>query len=141
MTDRRRYHDMSDEEFEGLVASLPRRVPSPALRKRILSRAPSRPRSPAVFRPAFALAALALLIIADLLALRVQDASLAPTTRAPVVTVNTQAAAQDDQDVAWLREIVGPHTALIVALRPASGGHQETYFQLRTRLLAGNNGG
>ena len=92
-------------------------------------------------RPVFALAALVVLLAADLLVLTWQDGGVdMPRARLPVVAV-AEARPQEDDKLAWLREIGASDPALLLALRPASGGRHETYFQMRTRLLEGNNGG
>ena len=142
MSDRRRYRHMSDEELESRISALPRRVPRPALREDILSQAARRkPRGMRLSRPVFALAALVVLLAADLLALSWQDGGAKmPRARLPVPAV-AEARPEEDDQLAWLREIGASDTALLVALRPASGGHQQTYFELRERLLAANNGG
>ncbi len=77
MSESSRYHDMSDEDLESLISALPRRVPRPTLREDILSQAPrQQARRAMLFRPAFALAALVVLLAVDLLVVRWQDGSV-----------------------------------------------------------------
>ena len=94
-----------------------------------------------LFRPAFALAALGVLLIADLLALRVQDASLAPSAKAPAVTVTAQVPRQEDQDIAWLREMGASGLSLEIALRSTQTQEQQSYPSLLKALLEGAEGG
>ena len=142
MSESSRYHDMSDEELESLITALPRRAPRPALREDILSQAPRRQaRRAMLFRPAFALAALAVLLIADLLALKVQDAGLAPSTKASAVTITARAAGQGDQDVAWLQEMGASGLSLEIARRSTQAQNQQSYPSLLKALLEGAEGG
>jgi hypothetical protein len=142
MSDRARRRSIADNELENLIRGLPRREPRPALRDRILSRATlPRHRRAALLRPAFALAALAALLIADLLALKVQDAGLPTSPKATALTVTAQAPAQDDQDVAWLREMGGSSLSLEVARRSTQAQKQQSYPSLLKALLEGAEGG
>ncbi len=143
MTDRRRYNDMSDDELESLLRGLPARAPSDGLRARVLSyglRA-RRPR-PHTLRPVLAFAALILLLVADLLVLHVQDTSLSADAGASPAVVTAQAPLQDDESVAWLRELGVSGLGLRVArLSADSETRPQTRAELLRSLLTPGNGG
>jgi len=136
MPDRPR-RDLTDEQFEHLLRGLPRREPRPELRERVLShQLPPARRPHLVFRPAFGVAALALLLLADLAAMRSQDSGYSPGRAAPPAAVTAQA----DDDTSWLRELGFPRLRL-AALPASDQPNPDSYLALRNRLLQGANGG
>lgn len=142
MTDRSRYRDMTDDDLERLIRDLPTRQPTAALRHRILSHVDQRnSRRPALSRPAFAFAALIVLLVADLLALSLQDAGLG-LKRAPAALIRAQPSPAEDQYLAWLHEIGRSGlTQRIALLRAQEERSRYTYSALRRSLLDNAEGG
>jgi hypothetical protein len=137
------YRDMSDEELEDAVRALPRRQPSQAVRHRIVSQGRHRHARPASFlRPALGLAALVVLIFADLLVVRLQNVSLASKAGPPTAMLVAAQAPDRTEQLAWLQEMgapdLGPHIAQMVAERPP---HSPTYAALLADLVRSGNGG
>jgi hypothetical protein len=138
MTSGRPPRRLSDEETENLIRGLPRRQPTAALRARILSQAIRLQRAPAR-RPLFALAALLLLLLADVILMERQNSGLTPP--APTQAV-ARVPDQEEDDAAWLREVAAAaglrRFALLREARPAE---KETYLALRRLLMQSANGG
>ena len=143
MTDRRRYHEMSDDQLESLIRSLPGRGPSSGLRARVLSHGlrphPTRRRAP---RPALAFGVLILLLVVDLLVLNLQNTGLAAIGGASPAVATAQARPQEDERLAWLRELGVSGIGLRVAhLSADSGTRPQTRAEILRSLLAPGNGG
>src|SRR5574340_88797 len=85
MNEHRRYRDLTDDELVELIRGLPRREPRPAFRARVLS-APAPARAAGHWRPAFALAALVVLLFADWMTLK-WTAPTSPAGPAPAPLV------------------------------------------------------
>jgi hypothetical protein len=143
MNDDTPYRDMNDEELEGLISGLPGRQPRPALRDRVLlgARRPSA-RRVRLLRPAFALAALVILLLADMIVVGLQDAGLSARAGVSPSVLTAQRAPAERDVPAWLREIgaeeLGPRIAWMVAKRPPDAA---TYSALLADLLQTGNGG
>ena len=139
----RAYRDLTDDELERLIGGLPRREPGLDLRRRILSvrPVPARRRS-GPFRPALALAALSLLILADGLVLGLQNAHLQIAGAGAVGTRVAPTASESDEVPAWLGDDAlssGPlHIALLRADRESPA---DTYGALLRALCEGADGG
>ena len=139
MTDRR-LHDIEVGDIERLMRGLPRREPSPSLRRRVFASTAFARRPLARTRPAFAAAALVVLVMLDLLVVNLQDRQLARALPAPPAAMVATAQAPD-HDLAWLRELGLPDESVaVVVLRRQSVG-RDTYFALRESLLANGSGG
>ena len=143
MNDDTPYRDMSDEELEGLIRGLPGCQPRAALRDRVLlgARRPSVRRA-TLLRPAFALAALVILILADMIVVGLQDGGLAARAGVSPSMLTAQRAPAERDVPAWLREIgaeeLGPRIAWMVAESPPDAA---TYSALLADLLQTGNGG
>ncbi len=138
-----RYREMSDEELECLISGLPGRQPRAALRDRVLLAA-GRPSVCRVrfLRPAFALGALAILLLADMMVVNLQDAGLAARAGASPSVLTAERAPAERDVPAWLSEIgaeeLGPRVAWMVAERPPDAA---TYSALLADLLQTGSGG
>jgi hypothetical protein len=121
---------LSDEALEARLRGLPRREPSPDLRRRILAAA-WQPRRVGLRHPAFAFAMLMVLLLADLLVVGNQQSApgLGSSSTATVV----QAQAPSREEIALLRELDPSGLPLRLALRQQS--HPASYFETRTRIL------
>ena len=143
MNDDTHYRDMSDEELEDLIRGLPGRQPRAALRDRVLLAAQRRPvRRVILLRPAFALAALVILMLADMIVVGLQDAGLAARAGVSRSVLTAQRAPAERDVPAWLREIgvedFGPRIAQMAAERQPGAA---TYPALLADLLQTGNGG
>ena len=143
MNDNAPYRDMSDEELEHLIRGLPGRQPRAVLRDRVLlgARRPSVRRG-TLLRPAFALGALLMLLLADIIVVGLQDAGLAARAGISPSVLTAQRAPAERDVPPWLREIgaeeLGPRVAWMVAERPPDAA---TYSALLADLLQTGNGG
>ncbi len=136
---RRAYQGLTDDQLETLIRQLPRREPGPGLRERILSHRPlSRTRRAWALRPACLLAAVVLLLVADALVMRCQDAGLTLPRTAPPAAI----AQEQSEDELWLADMGVPalRNRLRLAMRHPST-QRETYFELRQRMLEQSDGG
>jgi len=130
MRDRQSHSYGDEEKLERVLRGLPRREPSPTVRSRVLSRA-----APRHIRlsPAWALAGVLLLIVADVLVVRHQDHALWPAAgRSPV------AAAQTDQQREGLDDLLVVTRAWpLYGLRPhlEATAEASSYLSLRRELL------
>ena len=142
MNDHSRYRNMSDEDLEDLIRGLAHRRPSAALRDRVLGLADRRvPGRFALPRPAFALAALFVLLLAALLILTSQNAGLA-MKRAPAAFVRAEASPAEGEYLAWPEGIGRPGlTQRMALLRAHEHKRQHTYSLLRRSLLDNAEGG
>lgn len=131
MNERRRYRDLTDDELVELIRGLPRRAPRPALRDQVLS-APAPARAANQWRPAFALAALVVLLFADWLALR-WTATSSPAGPPPAALGQVQIATRDD--LAFAQELAYLGLPLRLAQQVTSPS-ADNYLTLRNRLLA-----
>jgi hypothetical protein len=143
MNDDTPYRDMSDEELEHLIRGLPGRQPRAALRDRVLLGARRRPvRRGTLLQPAFALGALFILLLADIIVVGLQDAGLSARAGISPSVLTAQRAPAERDVPAWLREIgaeeLDPRIAQMVAERPP---HAATYSALLADLLQNGNGG
>lgn len=133
MTDHRRYREMGDRELEELVRGLPRRGPGAALRERVLGGLLSAPaRRSSVLRPAVLAACVALLLLADIVVVRMQDSR-------PASAAGASAPARD-VGTAWLREVGASGVTLHFAMISAEEPRETSAVSLR-RLLANCEGG
>jgi len=133
---------MSDDQLESLIRGLPGRGPSSGLRTRVLSHGlrprPTRRRAP---RPALAFAALICLLLADLLVLNLQDTGLSVNARVSAAVVTAQARPEEDERLAWLRELGVSGLGLRVArLSADSERRPQTRAELLRTLLPSGNG-
>jgi len=136
-----RYHNLSEEELEGLIGSLPRREPEGALRDRILSRAAPRRRvRPAFMRPGYAFLAVMVLLLVDVLVLHVDAARIGGPRGSIGVPVAQVTPAQADEQ-AWFEEIGGGVALRIARLRTERPGQEFAYRAMLTNLLDEANGG
>lgn len=139
MSEHRRYRDMTDEGLETAIRGLPRREPRASLRERILSHpiAPT-PRRISAFRPAFALPALVVLLLADWLVLRSQSSGTlySPSPQAAVA----QGGPASREEIGLMRDLAASGLPLRLAMRHPSL-QPETYLELRNRMLNEADGG
>ena len=134
-----RYHDMTDEELENAIRGLPRREPRPGLRERVLAHvAAPVPRPRGLARPAFAVAALIVLVLVDWLVLRVQDTGIAGGRTSSAVVAQSEPPSRDE--AALMRELAASGLPLRLAMRHP-GPQPETYLDLRNRMLNEADGG
>ena len=139
MTDRR-LHDMEVSDVERLLRGIPRRAPSPDLRRRVFAAGAVARRPLARARPALAAAALVALVVLDLLVVNLQDRQLARALPAPPAAM-VAAAPTPDPDLAWLRDLGLPDSSVAVAALRRQAVGRDTYFSLRDSLLANGSGG
>jgi hypothetical protein len=133
------YSDISDQDLESAIRGLPRRQPAAGLRERVLSYPVAhQPRRARAWRPAYALAALAVLLAADWLVVRSQDAAV-PLGPSPQVTAARPESMSPDE-AAFVRELAASGLPLRLAMRHP-GPQPETYFGLRNRMLNEADGG
>lgn len=131
MRDRQSHSSREDEELERLLRGLPRREPSPPLRGRVLSRAARRQIR---LSPAWALAGLLLLIVADVLVVRHQERALWPGAGEPPVAV----AAQTDRQTEGLDDLLMVTRAYPLyglCPQPDTTDGASSYLSLRRDLL------
>jgi len=133
------YRDLDDDQLESLIRGLPRREPRASLRERILSHSiapPPRPTS--AFRPAFALPALVVLLLADWLVLRSQSSGTlySPAPQAAVA----QGGPASREEIGLMRDLAASGLPLRLAMRHPSL-QPETYLELRNRMLNEADGG
>jgi hypothetical protein len=111
MAGRFRDREWSEEQLEDLVRGLPQRTPDADLRARVLAAAAARQTRPAGRRrPALAVAALALLVLADMLVLRQQTP---PPSASPEPQAIAAARPLPREEAALLREF-GPVDVAVV---------------------------
>jgi len=134
-----RYHDMTDEDLENAIRGLPRRQPQAGLRERVLSHPTAhQPHHARAWRPAYALAALVVLMAADWLVIRSQDVA-GPLGASPQAVV-AQSEPMSPDEAAFMRELAASGLPLRLAMRHP-GSQSETYFDLRNRMLNEADGG
>ena len=132
MRDRRSHSSGDDEKLEGLLRGLPRREPSPALRGRVLSHA-ARRRSRAA--PAWALAGLLLLIVADVLVVRHQDHALWAAAARPPMAVAAQTKQQTEEGFEDLLVVTRAWPLHSLRPQPEATAGASSYLSLRRELL------
>ena len=132
MRDRQSHPYGEDEELERLLRGLPRREPNPALRGRVLSRAARRQGRLA---PAWALAGLLLLIVADVLVVRHQDHALWAAGGGPPMAVAAQT--QHETEDVFEDLLVVTRAWPLHSLRPQPEATEGawSYLSLRRDLL------
>jgi len=136
MPDRSPYRDMTDQEIERLVSSLPGVSPPTGLRSRLLEAAPRRAVTRArLLRPSWALVALALLVLADVAVLNRQ--ALSPSAPMPSRSAQTAAAVlQYDPELGLGRRMI-----YIAAPSDSPSASQpsapDSYLSLRRQIGAG----
>lgn len=142
MTDYRRYQELSDDQLAELIRQLPRRQPGSHLRDRVLFHSAAQALRPSVLlRPALAAAAIGILLVLDIAALRLQDRGLAVTgpRSAATVAVRTDDAAADS---AWSRQMRASGFSFAVArLRADEPASACTYRELLNDLIGEGQGG
>ena len=132
MRDRRSHSSGDDEKLEGLLRGLPRREPSPALRGRVLSRAARRRGR---LSPAWALAGLLFLIVADVLVVRHQEHALWPAAGGPPMAVAAQTQPQTEEGLEDLLMVTGAWPLHSLRPQPEATAGASSYLSLRRDLL------
>ncbi len=130
----RRFTDMNEEDIAALIRRLPRREPSAALRARALSRPAHSVRQPGALHPVMALAALVVLFLTDFMVGQWQEKRIAYMFPAPRSIVATKPVPAEDD----INEVDLSYR--LAGLRPR-GIENETYLELRDRLLRNGEGG
>jgi len=142
MTDHRRYQELSDDQLAELIRELPRRQPGSHLRDRVLFQSGAQAlRHSALLRPALAAAAIGILLVLDIAALRLQDRGLAVAEprAAATVAARTEDAAADSP---WSRQMRASGFSFTVArLRADEPASSCTYRELLKDLLREGQGG
>jgi hypothetical protein len=141
MTDYRRYQELSDDQLAEVIRQLPRRRPGSHLRDRVLFQSAAQALRPSVLlRPALAAAAIGILLVLDIAALRLQDRGLAVTGSRAAATV--AARTEDRADDAWLHQMRASRFSFTVArLRADERASSCTYRELLNDLLREGQGG
>ena len=132
MRDRHSHSSGEVEKLESLLRGLPRREPSPGLRGRVLSRAARRPSRSA---PAWALAGLLLLIVADVLVVRHQDQALWAAGGGPPVAVAVQTQEQTEEGLEDIIVVTRAWSLHSLRPQPEATARASSYLSLRRDLL------
>ena len=132
MRDRQSHPYGEDEELESLLRGLPRREPNPGLRGRVLSRAARRRGR---LSPAWALAGLLLLIVADVLVVRHQEHALWAAAGGPPVAVAAQTQEQTEEGLEDLLAVTGAWPRQSLRPQPEATAEASSYLSLRRELL------
>ncbi len=125
------YRQLTDEQLEEILRRLPPRELPGAFRSRVVDRPAHLRWWRGLLRPRHAVAALAVLLLADVAVVKLQDRTARPVPASPVVA---QVRERDDADVvALLSDLGGEQHWRVARLLPPRD--DRGYLRLRTRVL------